>query len=217
MRVVLADDSILLRQGLTLLLEDAGHVVVAAVGDGDGFVAAMAEHRPDIGITDVRMPPCHTDEGLRAAALIRATDPKARILVLSQYVVLAYADELLSDGAGGVGYLLKDRVSRIEQFLDAIELVAAGGTSMDPEVVAQLLGRRRAAADPVAALTPREQEVLALMAEGRTNAGIARELVVTEGAVEKHSQRIFAKLGLSETEEHRRVQAVLTWLRRAPG
>lgn len=162
------------------------------------------------------MPPTHTDEGMRAAVEVRSADPDAKVLVLSQYVVLAYADELLAGGEGGVGYLLKDRVSRIDQFLGAVEQVAAGGTSLDPEVVAQLFGRRRVTAHPVDSLTPREQEVLALMAQGRTNAAIARELVVTEGAVEKHSQRIFAKFGLSETDQHRRVQAVLTWLRRSP-
>lgn len=214
LRVVVADDSMLLREGLTLLLADAGHEVVAAVVDGPSFVRAMAQHRPDLGITDVRMPPSHTDEGMRAAVQVRAADPQAKVLVLSQYVVLAYADELLADGRGGVGYLLKDRVSRMDQFLGAVEQVAAGGTSLDPEVVTQLFGRRRAVADPVDGLTPREQEVLGLMAQGFTNAGIARELVVTEGAVEKHSQRIFAKLGLGETDQHRRVQAVLAWLRR---
>lgn len=214
LRVVVADDSVLLREGLSLLLGDAGHEVVAAVGDGPSFVRAMAEHRPDLGITDVRMPPSHTDEGMRAAVEVRTADPSARVLVLSQYVVLDYADELLADGRGGVGYLLKDRVSRMDHFLGAVEQVADGGTALDPEVVTQLFGRRRAAADPVDSLTPREQEVLGLMAQGLTNAGIARDLVVTEGAVEKHSQRIFAKLGLAETDQHRRVQAVLAWLKR---
>lgn len=215
MRVVIADDSLLLREGLALLLDDAGHEVVAAVADGPSFVAAMAEHRPDLGIVDVRMPPSHTDEGLRAAVEVRAADPDAKVLVLSQYVVLAYADDLLADGRGGVGYLLKDRVARMDQFLGAVDQVAAGGTSLDPEVVTQLFGRRRAAQDPLASLTPREQDVLGLMAQGYTNSGIARELVVTEGAVEKHSQRIFAKLGLGETDQHRRVRAVLAWLQRA--
>jgi DNA-binding NarL/FixJ family response regulator len=214
LRVVVADDSFLLREGLTLLLGDAGHEVVSAVADGPSFVRAMAEHRPDLGIVDVRMPPSHTDEGMRAAVEVRRVDPAARVMVLSQYVVLAYADELLADGRGGVGYLLKDRVSRMDHFLGAVELVAEGGTSLDPEVVTQLFGRRRAVADPIDGLTPREQEVLGLMAQGFSNSGIARELFVTEGAVEKHASRIFAKLGLAETDQHRRVQAVLAWLRR---
>lgn len=150
---------------------------------------------------------------MRAAVEVRAADPEAKVLVLSQYVVLAYADELLADGRGGVGYLLKDRVSRMDQFLGAVEVVADGGTSLDPEVVTQLFGRRRAKADPIDELTPREQEVLGLMAQGLSNSGVAREMVVTEGAVEKHASRIFAKLGLAETDQHRRVQAVLAWLR----
>lgn len=211
MRIVIADDSVLLREGLRLLLTEAGHDVVAQVADGPGFVAAMAEHRPDIGVVDVRMPPSHTDEGLRAAVEVRGRWPQARIVVLSQYVEVSYADDLLAGGEGGVGYLLKDRVSDVDDFLGALEQVVAGGTVLDPQVVQQWMGRR---ADPVAALTPREREVLALMAEGRSNQAIAQALHVTEGAVEKHTQRIFAKLGLyADESDHRRVRAVLRWLR----
>ncbi|MFC0358223.1 response regulator [Kytococcus schroeteri] len=212
LRVVVADDSVLLREGLQLILADAGHQVVAGVGDGDAFVAAMAEHRPDLGIVDVRMPPTHTDEGLRATLAVRRADPSARVLVLSQYVVAGYVDELLAEDASGIGYLLKDRVADLRMLGESLQQVAAGGTVLDPDVVRQLLGRRPVA-DPVATLTPRERDVLELMAAGRTNAGIAEELVVTEGAVEKHTQRLFAKLGLSEGDHHRRVQAVLAWLR----
>lgn len=208
---MLADDSLLLREGLQLILADAGHQVVAGVGDGPGAVAAVLDHRPDLAILDVRMPPSHTDEGMRAAAEIRTAWPDARLLVLSQYVEASYADELLAAG-GGFGYLLKDRVSLIDEFLEACDRVAAGGTVLDPQVVAQLFARRRHS--PVDDLTPREREVLGLMAEGRTNASIARALVVTEGAVEKHTQRIFAKLGIGPDEDqHRRVTAVLAWLR----
>lgn len=210
MRVVLADDSVLLRQGMSLLLTEEGHEVVASVGDGPGFVAAMREHRPDLGVVDVRMPPTHTDEGLRAAVEVRRSRPGAPVLVLSQYVEVSYADELLGPGEDGVGYLLKDRVSDLEEFLDALATVAAGGTVLDPLVVRQLMGRRR---DPLAGLTPREREVLALMAEGRSNASVAAALVVSLGAVEKHTQRIFAKLGLHEDDgAHRRVQAVVRFL-----
>ncbi|WP_238138159.1 response regulator [Kytococcus schroeteri] len=212
LRVVVADDSVLLREGLQLILADAGHQVVAGVGDGDAFVAAMAEHRPDLGIVDVRMPPTHTDEGLRATLAVRRADHSARVLVLSQYVVAGYVDELLAEDASGIGYLLKDRVADLRMLGESLQQVAAGGTVLDPDVVRQLLGRRPVA-DPVATLTPRERDVLELMAAGRTNAGIAEELVVTEGAVEKHTQRLFAKLGLSEGDHHRRVQAVLAWLR----
>ncbi|WP_341230990.1 response regulator transcription factor [Nocardioides salarius] len=210
MRIVLADDSLLLRQGMQLLLAEEGHEVVAAVGDGPAFVAALLEHRPDLGVVDVRMPPTHTDEGLRAAVQARRSWPGARVLVLSQYVEVSYADELLGPGEEGVGYLLKDRVSDLDDFLAALATVATGGTVLDPMVVRQLMGRRR---DPLAGLTAREREVLALMAEGRSNASVAAALVVSLGAVEKHTQRIFAKLGLHADEAaHRRVQAVVRYL-----
>jgi DNA-binding NarL/FixJ family response regulator len=212
-RVVIADDSALLREGLQLVLAEAGHTVVAAVGDGPGLVEAAMRERPDLCLVDVRMPPSHTDEGLRAAVELRRNWPDARILVLSQYVEMSYAEELLADGRGGVGYLLKDRAGDIDDFLDALERVADGGTALDPQVIERLL-TRRSAADPLASLTPRETEVLALMAEGRNNAGIAEALVVTLAAVEKHTQRIFAKLGLSPDDQaHRRVAAVLAYLR----
>ena len=214
MRVVIADDSVLLREGLVRLVEDEGCEVVAAVGDGPALVRAVVEHRPDVAVVDVRMPPTHTDEGLRAAVEARAAVPGTAVLVLSQYVEVAYADELLADGRGGVGYLLKDRVTDLDAFLAALAGVAAGGTALDPEVVAQLFARRRAD-DPVRRLTPREREVLGLIAEGSSNSAIARRLVVTEGAVEKHTQRIFAKLGLTQDEDqHRRVMATLAYLRR---
>ncbi len=213
MRIVLADDAVLLREGLVRLLTEQGHNVVAVVGDGPSLVAADAEHTPDLSIVDVRMPPTHTDEGLRAAVAIRSRRPGAPVLVLSQYVEVSYADDLLADRRGAVGYLLKDRVADIASFADAMARVAAGGTVLDPEVVAQLLVRRRTH-DPVSALTPREREVLALMAEGRSNTAIARSLVVTDGAVEKHVANIFAKLGLPPDEDsNRRVLAVLTFLR----
>ncbi|WP_265443448.1 response regulator [Flexivirga meconopsidis] len=212
MRIVLADDSTLLREGVQLILSDAGHQVVAGVGDGEALVEAALRERPELVITDVRMPPTGTDEGLRAAVRIRESWPTAPILVLSQYVVEAYADELLAAGTGGIGYLLKDRVGEIDEFLSAVDSVAAGGTVLDPQVVAQLMTRRR---DPLEALTPREREVLELMAQGLSNASIAQRLVVTGGAVEKHTQRIFAKLQLSpdDTTGHRRVLAVLAYLR----
>ncbi len=214
MRVVIADDSVLLREGLVRLVEDEGCEVVAAVGDGPALVRAVVEHRPDVAVVDVRMPPTHTDEGLRAAVEARAAVPGTAVLVLSQYVEVAYADELLADGRGGVGYLLKDRVTDLDAFLAALAGVAAGGTALDPQVVAQLFARRRAD-DPVRRLTPREREVLGLIAEGSSNSAIARRLVVTEGAVEKHTQRIFAKLGLTQDEDqHRRVMATLAYLRR---
>lgn len=208
LRVVIADDSLLLAEGLELILTDAGHRVVARTSDGPATVAAVLEHRPDIAILDVRMPPSNTDEGMRSAAAIRAVWPQAPLMILSQYVVGAYASELIG---AGFGYLLKDRVSQIDEFLDALNQVAAGGTVIDQEVVKQLL--TRPARNPVDALTPREGEVLALIAQGKTNAAIARELVVTEGAVEKHTQRIFGKLALEpDADSHRRVAAVLTWL-----
>ncbi|WP_426509903.1 response regulator [Dactylosporangium sp. McL0621] len=212
MRVVVADDAVLLREGLVRLLTESGHQVLAAVGDGPSLVEAVVEHRPDVAIVDVRMPPSHTDEGLRAAVEARARVPKTPILVLSQYVEVSYADDLLADRAGAVGYLLKDRVSEVAEFLDAMRRVAAGATVLDPEVVGQLLVRRRRD-DPLRSLTPREREVLGLMAEGRSNTAIARKLVVTDGAVEKHVKNIFTKLDLPpDDEQHRRVLAVLTYL-----
>jgi len=212
-RIVIADDAVLLREGLIRLLTEHGHDVVAAVGDGPALVEAAAAHRPDICVVDVRMPPSHTDEGLRAAVSVRAAWPGAPVLVLSQYVEVSYAQDLLADRAGAVGYLLKDRVADIADFLEALDRVAAGGTVLDPEVVAQLLVQRRAQ-DPLAPLTAREREVLALMAEGRSNTAIARLLVVSEGAVEKHVRNIFTKLNLPpDDEQHRRVLAVLTYLR----
>ncbi|MEV6394917.1 response regulator transcription factor [Streptomyces sp. NPDC051907] len=212
LRVVLAEDSVLLREGLTGLLTRFGHETVAAVGDADALSEAVLAHEPDIVVTDVRMPPGFQDEGLRAAIALRARRPSLPVLVLSQYVQRSYASELLDTGDGtGVGYLLKDRVGQIEEFVDALTRVAAGGTVVDPEVVRQLLRRRR---DPLAALTPREREVLGLVAEGRSNAAIARALVVTEAAVGKHIGNILAKLDLPPAEEtHRRVLAVLAYLR----
>ncbi|MEU7589373.1 response regulator transcription factor [Micromonospora sp. NPDC049230] len=215
MRIVIADDAVLLREGLVRLLTESGHQVVAAVGDGDALVKAVVEHQPDVSIVDVRMPPSHTDEGLRAAVEARRLVPRTPILVLSQYVEVSYADDLLATGGagGGIGYLLKDRVAAIDEFLDALRRVAAGGTVLDPEVVGQLFARRRRD-DPLRELTPREREVLALMAEGRSNTAIARALVVSDGAVEKHVRNIFTKLTLPpDTEQHRRVLAVLTYLR----
>jgi len=211
MRVVVADDAVLLREGLVRLLTENGHEVVAVVGDGPSLVSAVVEHRPEISIVDVRMPPSHTDEGLRAAVEARQLVPGSPVLVLSQYVEVSYADDLLADRRGGVGYLLKDRVAEITDFLDALARVAGGGTVLDPEVVAQLVTRR--GRGPLDALTPREREVLALMAEGRSNTAIARTLVVTDGAVEKHVKNIFTKLDLPPDEEqHRRVLAVLAYL-----
>jgi DNA-binding NarL/FixJ family response regulator len=213
MRIVIADDAVLLREGLIRLLSEQGHQVVAAVGDGPSLVTAAGEHRPDICIVDVRMPPSHTDEGLRAAVSVRAARPGAPIVMLSQYVEMSYADDLLADRRGAVGYLLKDRVADIADFMETLDRVAGGGTVLDPEVVAQLFVRRRAH-DPLATLTPREREVLALMAQGRSNTAIAREMVVSEGAVEKHVRNIFTKLDLPPDDElNRRVLAVLTFLR----
>jgi DNA-binding NarL/FixJ family response regulator len=212
MRIVIADDAVLLREGLVRLLEENGHTVLAAVGDGPALVSAITEHRPEVSIVDVRMPPSHTDEGLRAAVEARSLVPGTPILVLSQYVEVSYADDLLADRSGAVGYLLKDRVSEIAEFLDALERVAAGGTVLDPDVVSQLLVRRRRD-DPLRNLTPREREVLSLMAEGRSNNAIARRMVVTDGAVEKHVRNIFTKLSLyQDDEQHRRVRAVLAYL-----
>jgi len=212
MRVVIADDAVLLREGLVRLVEENGCTVVAAVGDGPSLVEAIAEHKPDVSIVDVRMPPTHTDEGLRAAVEARSRVPGSPVLVLSQYVEVEYADDLLADRLGAVGYLLKDRVSEVAEFLDALRRVAGGATVLDPEVVGQLLVRRRRD-DPLRNLTPREREVLALMAEGRSNTAIARKIVVTDGAVEKHVRNIFTKLDLPPDEEqHRRVLAVLAYL-----
>jgi DNA-binding NarL/FixJ family response regulator len=212
-RVVIAEDSVLLREGLARLLGEGGHEVVAKVADGPGLIQAVGAWRPNIAIVDVRMPPSFTDEGLRAAVEVRERAPKTAILVLSQYVEERYAAELIGGSAEGVGYLLKDRVADVGEFLAAVRRVGEGGAAIDPEVVAQLLGRRRRD-NPLAQLSPRELEVLALMAEGRSNAGIAERLVVTEGAVEKHISSIFSKLGLPAAEgDHRRVLAVLTYLR----
>ena len=213
MRVVIAEDSGLLRQGLTRLLTDSGFEVVEQVGDGPGLVGAVDRHRPDVCVVDVRKPPTHRDEGLRAALQARELVPGLPVLILSQYVEELYAGELLESGPEGVGYLLKDRVADVGDFVDALRRVAAGETVLDPEVVAQLLARRRRD-DPLDTLTPREREVLGLMAEGRSNTAIARAMVVTEGAVEKHVRNIFGKLGLPASDsDHRRVLAVLTYLR----
>nr|BFE76993.1 response regulator transcription factor [Actinoplanes digitatis] len=196
MRVVIADDAVLLREGLIRLVEENDCTVVAAVGDGPSLVEAITTYRPDVSIVDVRMPPTHTDEGLRAAVEARGKVPGSPVLVLSQYVEVEYADDLLADRLGAVGYLLKDRVAEIAEFMDALRRVSAGGTVLDPEVVGQLLVRRRRD-DPLRNLTPREREVLGLMAEGRSNTAIARKIVVTEGAVEKHVRNIFTKLDLA--------------------
>lgn len=212
LRVVLAEDGVLLREGLIGLLTRFGYRVVAAVGDAEALRTAVAEHRPDLVVTDVRMPPGQRDEGLRAALALRERFPGLPVLVLSQYVQHSYAARLLEAGDGsGVGYLLKDRIGQIEEFVAALGTVAAGGTVVDPEVVRQLLRRRRS---PLERLTPREREVLALMAEGRSNAAICRELVVSEAAVSKHIGNILMKLDLPPAEEtHRRVLAVLEFLR----
>jgi len=213
-RVVVADDAVLIREGLVRLLEEFGHEVVAAVGDGDALVEAIAEFRPDVSVVDVRMPPSFSDEGLRAAVEARSRVPGAPVLILSQYVEVSYADDLLADARGAVGYLLKDRVVDVEEFLEGLRRVASGGTVFDPQVVAQLMVRRRRN-DPLAQLTPREREVLGLMAEGSSNPAIGRQLVISDGAVEKHIRSIFAKLGLyaDDSDQHRRVLAVLTYLR----
>ena len=212
MRVVIAEDSVLLRVGLTKLLNDSGFDVVAAVSDADELLHAVAVHQPDLVIVDVRMPPTHTDEGIRAALLIRHERPTVAILVLSQYVEERYATDLLSVATSGVGYLLKDRVARVGDFLDALRRVAAGGTALDPEVIAQLLVRHHT--DPLKRLTPRETQVLRLMAEGRSNNGIVEALNVSANAVEKYISNIFIKLDLPPTDtDHRRVLAVLRYLR----
>jgi DNA-binding NarL/FixJ family response regulator len=212
LRVVIAEDSALIREGIARLIEESGGTVVAKVGDGEAFVRAVETHRPDVSVVDVRMPPTQRDEGLRAAIEARRRVPGTPILVLSQYVERQYATELLADRGGGVGYLLKDRVGDIREFMEALRRVAKGGTALDPEVVAQLMARNRAD-DPLASLTPREREVLAAMAEGRTNIGIAEQLRITEGAAEKHISNIFGKLELPESpNDHRRVLAVLAHL-----
>jgi DNA-binding NarL/FixJ family response regulator len=211
-RVVIAEDSVLLRQGLVHLLADADMEVVAAVDDADQLLRAVDEHKPDICVVDIRMPPTHTDEGVRAALVIRAQHPDVSVLMLSQWVEERYATELIASDTRGFGYLLKDRVADVTEFVEAVRRVADGGTALDPEVVAQLLVRSRRV-DPLAGLTPRETDVMRLMAEGRSNAGIAAELVVSEGAVEKHVSSIFTKLALPPAEtDHRRVLAVLRWL-----
>jgi DNA-binding NarL/FixJ family response regulator len=212
MRVVIAEDAAVFREGLVRLLEDRGHQVCAAVADGEALLAAVAAHRPDVAVVDIRMPPTHTDEGLRAALRLRADRPETGVLVFSQYIETRYAARLLQGNAAGVGYLLKDRVADVAEFTEALARVAAGGTALDPEVVGQLLGAGRHAKG-LAGLTAREREVLALMAEGRSNAGIADLLVISAGVVEKHVASIFAKLGLPPAEgDNRRVLAVLRYL-----
>ena len=209
----MADDSVLLREGVVRLLEEAGFEVVGQAGDAEDLLRKVRAHKPDAAIVDVRMPPTHTDEGIRAAQEIRAELPDVGVLVLSQYVEEAYARELLADDAAGIGYLLKDRVADVEALTDAVRRVAAGGSALDPEVVSGMLGRQRKD-DPLDALTPREREVLGLMAEGRSNSAIAEQLVVTDRAVEKHVTSIFSKLDLAPAPaDHRRVLAVLAYLR----
>jgi DNA-binding NarL/FixJ family response regulator len=213
MRAVIAEDSVVLREGLIRLLEENGFTVEAAVDNGDDLITAVREHRPDVSIVDVRMPPTFRDEGLRAAVAVRKEIPNAPIVVFSQYVEERYAAELIESGTNGVGYLLKDRVADVRDFIRAIRQVAGGGTVLDPEVVTQLVTRRRTD-NRLEALTPREAEVLALMAEGKTNASIADQIFVSEGTVEKHIRGIFSKLELEDAETmHRRVLAVLTFLR----
>ncbi|GIH25798.1 DNA-binding response regulator [Acrocarpospora phusangensis] len=212
MRVILAEDSTLLREGLVRLLVEEGHEVPAAVGDADALVAAVAEHEPDVVVVDVRMPPTHTDEGLRVALELRRHRPHVKVLILSQYVAKTYATELMSTNVEGIGYLLKDRVAQVGDFLDALERVGSGGVAFDPEVVRQLLART-SHADPLAKLTAREREVLELMAQGLTNASIAQALYVSQSAVEKHVNALFDKLALSQTTGYsRRVLAVLRYL-----
>jgi DNA-binding NarL/FixJ family response regulator len=215
-RVAVAEDQLLLREGLTRLLQDNGIDVVAAVGDGDALLKSVAEHFPDLALVDIRLPPTFRDEGLRAAAEIRSAFPDTATLILSQYVEPTYAAELLADGGGRVGYLLKDRVFDVDEFVDAVRRVGQGGTALDPQVVAQLVSRHRRGS-PLDRLTGRERDVLALMAEGRSNAGIAGALVLTVGAVEKHIANIFTKLDLPPSEsDNRRVLAVLAHLQQDP-
>jgi len=212
MRIVIAEDSVLLREGAVRLLADAGFDVVGQAGDGEELLRKVRAHKPDVAVVDIRMPPTHVDEGLKAARVIREELPGTGVLVLSQYVEERYAVELLADGADGVGYLLKDRIAEIDRFVDAVRRVGEGGSVLDPEVVAHMLGRRERD-DPLESLTPREREVLALMAEGRTNRAIAAELMVSERAVERHVTSIFVKLDLpAGQDDHRRVLAVLTYL-----
>jgi DNA-binding NarL/FixJ family response regulator len=213
LRVVVAEDSVLLREGIVRLLSENGFEVVGQAGDAEDLMRKVGAHKPDVAVVDIRMPPTNTDDGLRAALEIRADHPETSVLVLSAYVEEAYAFELVSEPAGGLGYLLKDRIADVDAFIDAVRRVADGGSALDPEVVSRLLGRSRRE-DPLAELTQREREVLELMAEGRSNAAIAERLVVTERAVEKHVTSIFSKLDLPPTaEDHRRVLAVLTFLR----
>jgi DNA-binding NarL/FixJ family response regulator len=212
-RVVVADDSVLLREGVVRLLEEAGFEVVAQAGDADDLMRKVRAHKPDVAVVDIRMPPTNTDDGLRAALTLREELPDTGVLVLSQYVEEGYAVDLLAEGGDGVGYLLKDRVGDVKLFTDAVVRVASGGSALDPEVVSHMLRRKRAD-DPLDELTPREREVLGLMAEGRSNKAIAEALVVTERAVEKHVTSIFGKLRLTaSSEDHRRVLAVLAYLR----
>jgi DNA-binding NarL/FixJ family response regulator len=211
MRIVIAEDSAILREGLAQLLAMRGHEVVAAVGEPVTLLAAVAEHGPDVAVIDIRMPPTHTDEGLRAALELRRADATLGVLLFSQYVETRFVKELLAGGSSGVGYLLKERVTDLDEFTSALDRIAAGGTALDPEVVTQLFGAGKR--DSLSKLTPREREVLALMAEGRTNAAIARSLVVTDRAIEKHVANIFAKLGLPVSDgDHRRVLSVLRYL-----
>lgn len=212
MRIVIAEDSVLLQEGLVRFLTERGHEVVATVGDAVSLITAIDEFRPDLAVVDVRMPPTMSDDGLRAALQIRAEFPETKILVLSQYVEEEYASELIADQQGGIGYLLKERIADVAEFQDAVLRVGSGGTVLDPEVVSQLLARSRRQ-DPLERLSPREREVLALMAEGLTNAAIANALVVSDGAIEKHVSNIFTKLDLSPApNDHRRVLAVLKWI-----
>jgi DNA-binding NarL/FixJ family response regulator len=216
MRAVIAEDSVLLREGLSRLLTEAGIEIVGQAGDGEDLLRKTRAHKPDVVLIDIRMPPTQTDEGLRAAQLIRGELPEIGVLLLSQYVEEGYAMELLGESAEGVGYLLKDRVTDVEHFIEAVTRVAEGGSALDPEVVSHMLGRRRRE-DPLGELTPREREVLALMAEGYSNGAIATKLVVTERGVEKHVTNIFGKLGFSSApDQHRRVLAVLAFVRSEP-
>ena len=213
LRVAIAEDSVLLREGIARLLGEAGFEIVGQSSTADDLLLKVRSYSPDVAIVDIRMPPSHTDEGLRAAKTIREQHPDVGVLVLSEYLEPAYAMELIADNAEGVGYLLKQRVSELDEFASAVRRVAEGGSALDPAIVTQLVGRRRSD-DPVATLTPREREVLELMAEGRSNQAVAERLVVTERAVEKHVTSIFGKLRLSATaEDHRRVLAVLAFLR----
>ncbi|MEV4176709.1 response regulator transcription factor [Nonomuraea sp. NPDC049709] len=217
MRIVIAEDAVVLRDGLCLLLTSRGHEVAAAVGDGEALVAAVAEHRPEVAVVDVRMPPSHTDEGLRAAIRIRRDHPDLGVLVFSQYIETRYAARLLAGGAQGVGYLLKERVADVRDFLTALERVAAGEAVLDPEVVTQIMGAS-GRADALALLSPREREVLAMMAQGRSNSAIAEALFLSYGSVEKHVTQIFTKLGLTPSDgDHRRVLAVLRYLQVGSG